>query len=205
MEVHTHSVGQGTRVLALTFDDGPDGEYTPFIMDTLNHYRIPATFFCMGQQIEKYPDVLRRMASTGHTVGNHSWSHPDLAKLSTDDVRSELLDTDAVIRECLGVSPRFVRPPYGSTNEALDSYIRSLGFEVVLWDIDSRDWTGIPGPEIARHVVPQLQPGAIILQHCSGRVQGTTEALPYIIEIALGMGYTFTSLEHITGSSPYRY
>ncbi|MCL6624974.1 polysaccharide deacetylase family protein [Alicyclobacillus shizuokensis] len=205
MEVNAHSAGQRRRGLALTFDDGPDEEYTPFIIDILNHYRIPAIFFCLGQQVEKYPDVLRRMANTGHTVGNHSWSHPDLTKLSADDVCSELMDTDAVIRECLGVSPRFVRPPYGSTHDALDSYIRSLGFEVVLWDIDSHDWTGIPGSEIARNVVPRLRPGSIILQHCSGRVKGTTEALPYIIEIALGMGYTFTSLEHIIGSPPYRH
>lgn len=189
--------------LALTFDDGPDLQYTPPILDILKRYGVPATFFCIGSQIQRHPDVLRRMVQSGHTVANHSWSHPHLTRETAGAVGMELDWTSIIIAETVGLRPRFFRPPYGDFNDAVAHQAQDRGYEIVLWDVDSVDWSGIPGPHIAANVLARLKSGAILLHHSAGNVAGTVDALPYLFEVAQAMGYQFVRLDEIMGTPAY--
>lgn len=194
---------QTVRLLALTFDDGPDERFTPTILDALDKYRVPATFFCIGSHVEKHPQVFRRMVESGHIVANHSWSHPYFTKTSADDILCELEETSEMMVNTVGLRPRFFRPPYGDMDQKVELQVTKLGYHMVLWDVDAVDWSGISGPQIAANVLSQLEPGAVILHHCAGNVAGTVDALPYIIKVAQMMGFTFVSLDKLLGIAPY--
>lgn len=197
------AVNHQGNTLTITFDDGPDDKHVPVILDILQHYGVPATFFCIGEHVSRHPDVLLRMLQQGHTVANHSWNHPHLTQLSDADIEWQLESTSKCMQEVTGLRPRFFRPPYGNTDARVENVARCLSYQTVLWDVDSVDWSGISGPEIAANVLPKLRSGAIILHHSSGNVAGTVEALPYIIEVAKAMNYTFIKLEELTGAAPY--
>ncbi|GMA64376.1 polysaccharide deacetylase family protein [Alicyclobacillus fastidiosus] len=140
--------------IALTFDDGPDLQYTPEILEILDAYGVQSSFFCIGSQVQKFPNVLRRMVRDGHVVANHSWDHPYLTKESKSSVRMQLEQTSDIIEETVGLRPRLFRPPYGDINETLSTQVHSLGYDIVLWDVDSVDWSGISGPSILSNVLP---------------------------------------------------
>ncbi|SDW74821.1 Peptidoglycan/xylan/chitin deacetylase, PgdA/CDA1 family [Alicyclobacillus hesperidum] len=175
--------------LTITFDDGPDAEYTPQILETLRHYGVPAVFFCIGEQVARYPDVLRAIDAAGHAIGNHTMTHPHLTELPNDEIRKQLTDAANQIEATIGKRPHLFRPPYGDMDERVERIARELGYQPVLWDVDSVDWSGIPGPTVAANVLPHLKPGAIVLQHAGEHAEGTPAALPYIIEVAVAMGY----------------
>ncbi len=130
------------NLCALTFDDGPSPN-TPFLLDMLAQYKIPATFFLLGQQVQQYPSLVERMLKEGHEVGNHSWSHPNLRKLSTESQASQIRETDKLLRSH-GVVPLFFRPPYGSFDERTVSIADNLGVSIMLWSLDSKDWKHLP-------------------------------------------------------------
>ncbi|KPV40920.1 hypothetical protein AN477_21365 [Alicyclobacillus ferrooxydans] len=186
------------KTLFLTFDDGPDSDYTPAVLDVLACYGVPATFFCIGSQVEKHPGVVREIRELGHTVGNHTWSHPYLTKVTEAELIDEIVRTATAIENILGLRPKLMRPPYGDVNGNVLKLVWDLGCHVVMWDVDSVDWSGIKGPRIVSNVIPYLQSGSILLHHSAGQAFGTPEALPYIIETARKMGYCFASIsEHI--------
>nr|CAG29824.1 putative oligosaccharide N-glucosamin deacetylase [Alicyclobacillus acidocaldarius subsp. acidocaldarius DSM 446] len=182
------------RHLAITFDDGPDGDMTPKILSTLRDYGVPATFFCIGQQVERFPDVLKSIHQAGHEIGNHTMTHPYLTKLTDAEIERELRECQAAIEKVVQVPIRYFRPPYGDIDDRVRRIAASLHYEVVLWDVDSLDWSGIPGPAVAANVLPKLRPGAIILMHAGPFAKGTPEALPYVLEVAVAMGYDFVPL-----------
>lgn len=192
------------REVALTFDDGPDETFTPQVLEILHHYGVHATFFCIGSQIQKYPDVLRNIAEGGHTIANHSWSHPHLTTMAAHDVMWELAATSGLIEEVVGCRPLFMRPPYGDLDARVEALIESEDYHVILWDVDSVDWSGIAGPQVAAHVLPDLHPGAIVLHHSAGRVAGTVAALPYLIEVTQAMGYRYARLADMLGIPAYK-
>lgn len=130
------------NLCALTFDDGPS-QNTPALLDMLAQYHIPATFFLLGQQVMQHPDTLERMISEGHEVGNHSWSHPNLRKLSTDSQAWQIMETDRLLRSH-GAVPLFFRPPYGSFDERTVNITDELGVSILLWSLDSKDWKQLP-------------------------------------------------------------
>lgn len=130
------------NLCALTFDDGPSAN-TPQLLETLGEYGIPATFFLLGSQAERYPDLVKRILAEGHEVGNHSYSHPNLRVVSPARKEEELRRTDAILRR-LGASPAFVRPPYGSYDAYTEKVAASLGLAIMLWSLDSRDWQRLP-------------------------------------------------------------
>src|SRR5947209_6063712 len=98
--------------IALTFDDGPDPQYTPQILDILEQYRVRASFFCIGHQVASYPHIVKQEFAVGHVIGNHTWTHPDLALLSATDILSQIDRTSNALQEVIGVRPIFFRPPY---------------------------------------------------------------------------------------------
>ena len=130
------------NLCALTFDDGPSIN-TPHLLDMLGEYGIPATFFMLGNQAERHPDIVKRVIAEGHEVGNHSYSHPNLRVVSLARKEEELRRTDTILRN-LGASPQFVRPPYGSYDASTEKVAASLGLSLMLWSMDSRDWQRLP-------------------------------------------------------------
>ena len=130
------------NLCALTFDDGPSIN-TPHLLDMLEEYGIPATFFMLGNQAERHPDIVKRVLAEGHEVGNHSYSHPNLRAVSLARKEEELRRTDTILRN-LGASPVFMRPPYGSYDVATEKVAEGLGLSLMLWSMDSRDWQRLP-------------------------------------------------------------
>lgn len=135
------------NLCALTFDDGPSRN-TGALLDLLAEHGIKATFFLLGSQVHAHPALAQRIAAADHEVGNHSWSHPNLRQASTERIREELGSTDALLRS-LGITPLYMRPPYGSFDQRTVATANELGVDVVLWSLDSKDWKSLP-PDYAK-------------------------------------------------------
>lgn len=150
--------------VALTFDDGPHPEQTPAILDLLARTGTKATFFLLGERAARHPDIVRRIAGEGHTIGNHSWSHPWMPKLSGRRIEAELVRCQDVLLEITRQSPRFVRPPYGSRDFRFYRIARRLELTPVLWSLDSLDWAGVETERVLRRL-RRAGPGDIVLLH----------------------------------------
>lgn len=135
--------------IALTFDDGPNATWTPRLLDALAKYDVRATFFLLGGRAAVQPELVRRMAAAGHTIGNHSWSHPNLARTAARRVRDELKQTSDVLEQILGRPVKFFRPPYGGRRPAVFRIARELGLTPVLWNAMTGDWNEPPATKIA--------------------------------------------------------
>lgn len=177
----------GTGGIHLTFDDGPGG-YTNQILDILKRYNVRATFYVIGRNVESYPDTMKRIKNEGHRIGNHSYSHPDLAKLSRGGVVNELTKTQEAILAACGVKPTAFRPPYGSHNATVRSVAAEMGMSVDMWSIDTRDWAKPGSSVITRRVLDNTHSGGVVLLHVLN--QQTVQALPSIIEGVRAQGYT---------------
>ncbi|MBO4300416.1 MAG: polysaccharide deacetylase family protein [Desulfovibrio sp.] len=129
-------------ICALTFDDGPS-RFTPQLLDMMAHEDVKATFFVLGENAARFPDVIRRQVAEGHEVESHSWSHPNLGRASARKIRSEIALTEAVLKS-LGVKPTFFRPPYGSYTPYVEEVAKAHGMEIALWSHDTRDWKRLP-------------------------------------------------------------
>ncbi len=194
------------KMVALTFDDGPDRVYTPAILDILRDRGVKASFFLIGNRVDEYPDVAKRIVDEGHIVGNHTYTHPELSKASGDVLRQELSLTEKALSR-LGVSgTAFFRPPYGAISPSLVEEAGSLGYRVALWSIDSLDWRGLPKDRVVSNILPLVVPGSVVLQHSAGGpgedLSGTVEALPEIIDFLTSSGYRFVTLTEMFPPSP---
>ncbi|KAJ1655912.1 hypothetical protein IWQ61_004417, partial [Dispira simplex] len=125
---------------ALTFDDGPHPSISSELLSLLRANNVKATFFVVGQNVEYYPDILRQIYAEGHEIAVHSWSHPDLTTLTTDQLREQIRSTMDIIYSVIQVTPTLVRPPYGSTNGEVKEIMDEFGLEEVIWNVDSNDW-----------------------------------------------------------------
>jgi peptidoglycan/xylan/chitin deacetylase (PgdA/CDA1 family) len=180
------------KYVVLTFDDGPDPRYTPQILDILDRYDAKATFFVIGTEVKRHPALTRTQAQRGHSVQNHTWSHADLSKLTWTAFRRQVEDTDAQIRANGSKLPGCLRPPYGTRTPLLDRRATALGKRLILWDVDSRDWTR-PGPTaIEQRVATNVRNGSVILFHDGGgnRAQ-TVAALPGVLKLLRTSGFAF--------------
>jgi len=122
--------------IAMTFDDGPSATLTPKLLDLLAAHHIKATFFVIGENVAEHPDIVARAAREGHEIGNHSWSHPNFAKMSDQGVRSQLQRTDDAIKSATGMRPMLLRPPYGSITAREKRWIHDeFGYQIILWDV----------------------------------------------------------------------
>jgi peptidoglycan/xylan/chitin deacetylase (PgdA/CDA1 family) len=149
---------------ALTFDDGPDPEVTPRILDLLAEAGVRASFFVVGERAERHPDLVRRIAQEGHAVGNHSWSHAWLPFCGARRMRAELLRCQELLGDLLGQAPTMIRPPYGARDVRVYRLIQALGLTPVLWSLDSRDWAGAPPARIEARL-DRAQGGDVVLLH----------------------------------------
>lgn len=185
--------------IAITFDDGPDLKYTPRILDILQEKDVKATFFVVGIQVNKYPDVLKRIEAEGHLIGNHSYNHPNLTKLSSDELTEEIQSTDDKIFAALGHVPTLVRPPYGSVNDEVRQQLQDMGKEVVLWNIDPRDWDGSTVEDMFENIMSNARDGGNILLHSFGgkHIENTVTLLPLIIDELRAQGYSFVTVDEL--------
>lgn len=196
-----HYSGDGSKKLvALTFDDGPESKYTSQIMDILDQYNIKATFFVIGQNAEKHPEALKSIHERGHEIGSHTWSHKYLPKLSKQEVEKEILRTEKLITDIIGEHSALLRPPYGAIKKEGIEFVNSLGYNVVNWSVDTKDWAGTSGEQMMKYVQQQLKPGGIILMHNGGNpksVKNTVDTLPKMIEWIKEQGYEFATVSEI--------
>lgn len=150
-------------VVALTFDDGPNARYTPQVLDILYEQQVPATFFLIGEKFTGNKLLIREMAASGHEIGNHTFSHPDLTKLDSRTIQWEIQRTEEKLKEILPGDPmKYVRPPYGRYTEDVQ---KAIGLPLVLWTIDSGDWEAPNAENIYTALISKIQNGDIIVFH----------------------------------------
>lgn len=180
--------------VALTFDDGP-GPFTGRLLDDLGRAGVPATFFVIGAQVRGQEAMLARMVREGHTVGNHTWSHPNLARLGLQATQAQVAATDAAIRAATGVQPTIIRPPYG----AMSAAVRQVGQAVILWDVDTLDWKIRSAPSVTQRALAGVRSGSIILMHDIH--PSTVAAVPDIIAGLTARGYTLVTVPQLLGQA----
>lgn len=187
----------GEKLVALTFDDGPHPSNTPQVLEILARYGIQATFFWIGRELRKYPDVARSVVVAGHAVGNHTWNHR--SRLASEAVaRAEIDDTQALIESTVGTSSHLFRPPGGHLKNGLADYALRNGFTVVVWSVQSNDWDATSSEEIMQNVLGAVSPGTIVLMHDGGGDRSKTiAALPQIIETLQAEGYRFVTVQEM--------
>ncbi|OBZ09415.1 polysaccharide deacetylase family protein [Bacillus sp. FJAT-26390] len=198
-----------TRRVALTFDDAPDPRYTPAILDVLANYKVCATFFVVGTRAAKHPSIVKRIHNEGHVIGNHSYNHAVMSKLSLTNYQKQIWRTDTIIKNIVGYSPHFIRPPYGEMLPQQVKWSKQAGFTVVNWDVDSVDWKNNPSSAaILKNIKKTLQPGSIVLQHAGGgtgqSLAGTLNALPKLIQLLRSKGYELVTLPELVGQDAAR-
>jgi peptidoglycan-N-acetylglucosamine deacetylase len=201
LEVHDRFFYGGNAALpevALTFDDGPNPPYTSQVLAILKQYGLHATFFCVGSQVAAYPDLVLQEAEAGHTIGNHSWSHPFLTLLSTTQIKDEITETSDIIQQVTGIRPTYFRPPYGAINPQVLAQVNQLGLTTFIWSDDSLDWTGSSPTTITNLVLSTVSDGAIILMHDGGGNRShTVAALPNIINGLLARHFRIVTLDQL--------
>ena len=178
--------------IALTFDDGPSAAWTPALLDGLKERGVKATFFLIGETADKNPEIVKRMAEEGHLIGNHTYHHVELTKVSENEARLELADTNAVIARITGKEPEYMRPPFGAWQRKLEQEIRMLP---VLWTIDPLDWTTENPDEIVNKVVTEAEENDIILLHDC--YKSSVEAGLRIVDILQEEGFVFVTVDEL--------
>lgn len=186
-----NTINEEDKVVALTFDDGPS-KYTKDILDILKKYDACGTFFLIGNKVSFYGEVLREMLSEGNEIGNHSYDHKYLTRLSEEEVKDEINKTQDEIKRVTGYTPTLFRPTYGGYNNTLKSYI-DLTF--VLWDVDSRDWSVKSTEGIMYNVFKDVKSGSIILFHDNHEY--SVNALPSVIKELKKQGYKFVTVSEL--------
>ncbi len=195
-ELPVYSVAREDKKIALTIDAAWEDDKTDFILETLDKHGIKATFFLCGFWVEKYPDKVKAIYEAGHELGNHTATHPHMNALGQKEIKKELDDFEEAMVKITGEKTKVFRAPYGEYNDSVITTVRSLGYEVLQWDIDTIDWKEERSAEtILNSVLPKLHPGCIILSHNNG--YKIKEYLPKLIESATAEGYEFVTISEL--------
>ena len=187
-----YCVQRDQKLVSISFDAAWGNEDTQQLIDILEKYKVKATFFVVGEWVDKYPESVKALADAGHEVMNHSNTHAHYPQLSADQVVADLNACNDKIEAVTGVRPTLVRLPYGDYDDNSINAVRSIGMEPIQWDVDSLDWKDLEAPEIIKRVTGKVQSGSIVLFH--NAALHTPEALPTIIETLLQEGYTFVPI-----------
>ena len=191
----------GPHQVALTFDDGPDSQYTSQILDILDRYDVPATFFVIGRQAAGQPELLRRMIEEGHSVQNHTYGHYWLTRYSDATITDQLTRAGQVITDATGVAPHCLRPPFGAVNDRVRSLAAGLGLATIMWDVDPWDWKRPGARAVTSRVLGATGGGDVVLFHDTAG-SSTIGALPAIIEGLRSRGLEFVPICSIPGLAP---
>jgi len=188
--------------LALTFDDGPHPEYTDKILAILKKYGVRATFFVIGENVERYPDVVGRVIADGHELGNHTFSYANLSKLSYRKECEEIMSAENAVFEENEYRTRLLRPPGGLYNDSIFRIADRLDYTVILWTIDTRDWAHNKVENITKEVLGKAKSGDIILFHdYIAKKSPTPESLEKIIPELKRRGFSFVTVSELLGIS----
>jgi peptidoglycan-N-acetylglucosamine deacetylase len=182
--------------IAMTFDDGPSSANTPRLLEILKQRNIKATFFLIGENVAANPDIVRQILAGGHEIGNHSWTHPQLSKLSDERVTAEISKTQDAIKEASGFTPALLRPPYGAITARQREWIEGqFGLSIILWSVDPFDWKRPGASVIIQRILSQVRPGAIILSHDIHKQ--TVDAMPATLDALIAKGYKFVTVTQL--------
>lgn len=194
-ELPVYSVERDGKFVSLSFDAAWGNEDTQMLIDILAKYGVRATFFVVGEWVDKYPESVKALHDAGHEVMNHSDAHPHMAKLTAKQIIDEVDRCSDKIEAVTGVRPTLFRCPYGEYDDNVIGTVNGMGLTTVQWDTDSLDWKKLTAGEIYKRVSSKVQPGSIVLFHNAGL--HTPEALPSIIEYLLAEGYTIVPVSEI--------
>lgn len=180
------------KVAALTFDDGPKAGTTDVLLDGLKERDVKATFFLIGMQVKGNEAIVEQMYRDGHQIGNHTFEHVNLKDYSEDGQKCQLLLCDEAVSGVIGRKPHFIRPPFGEISDSLKSWVKA---PIVMWSVDTKDWTGKTAPDIADYIVKNIQPGDIVLLHdiYKESVKGALMA----VDTLKRQGYEFVTVEEL--------
>ena len=193
------------KKIALTFDDGPSPVWTPLILDELKKAGIKATFFMIGYHVARYPDIARRVAAEGHLIGNHGYAHSVILYYKPAEIEEEIKYTEDVIFKITRQRTRFFRPPKAWLRTSIKRKICSMGYQVVLWSLNSKDWVSFHYKSIVWFIEKHVQAGDILLFHDSGSILGieggdrtqTVAAIPLLVQRLKSKGYAFVTVDEL--------
>ncbi|MFW6026982.1 MAG: polysaccharide deacetylase family protein [Candidatus Woesearchaeota archaeon] len=185
--------------IALTFDDGPFPKNTKSILEILDEHNVNATFFLLGTQIEKYPELVKNIDKKGHLIGNHSYSHKDFRKINKTKLLKEINKTDKLIIKNSKQEPDLIRPPYGALTNSQIELLSEKGYKIIEWSLDIKDWRAENSCDIMmERANSYIHEGAIILLHDGGGDRSrTVKLLPKLITKLKEKGYEFTTVDKL--------
>jgi polysaccharide deacetylase family sporulation protein PdaB len=190
-----YSVNRDEKAVAISFDAAWGNEDTQQLIDTLDRYKVHATFFLVGQWVDKFPESVKALYDAGHEIGNHSATHPHCGKLSSEQIVREINDCNDKIEALTGTRPTLFRAPYGEYDDHVIAAAESAGVTVIQWDVDSLDWKDLTATEITKRVLSGVKPGSIVLFHNAAK--HTPEALPSILESLIADGYKVVTVSEL--------
>lgn len=192
------------KLVALTFDDGPDAKVTPQLLKILKENNIKASFFFIEERVKVYPGVVKQTFEDGNLVLSHSYTHPQFTKISESEIKQEIISTENEISKVINKKPAIIRPPYGDANDLVISICNSMQNKIVIWSIDSLDWAGDSEDNIVKNVVDNIRTGDIILMHSNEDKTKDVKVLSTIITQLKEKGYRFETLDEMLKIKAYK-
>ncbi len=183
------------KIASVSFDAAWGNEDTEKLIEILGKYNVKATFFVVGEWVDKYPESVKALFDAGHEIMNHSDTHPHMTQLSPEKMKEELTNCNNKIESVTGVKPVLFRAPYGDYNNDVIQTMRECGCYTIQWDVDSLDWKDLSATEITKRVTDKVKPGSIVLFHNAAK--HTPEALPQILEKLQSDGYNIVPISEI--------
>ena len=196
-----YSVERDSKAIALSFDAAWGNEDTQLLIDILNQYNVKATFFLVGDWVDRYPESVKQLYDAGMEIGNHSDNHAHFTKLSSEGITADVSACNEKIKAITGAAPTLFRCPYGEYDDHVVSAINNMGMQVIQWDVDSLDWKELSAEEIYERVTSRAAPGRICLFH--NAALHTPEALPSIIECLLSEGFSIVPISQLIYTENY--
>jgi peptidoglycan-N-acetylglucosamine deacetylase len=190
----------GIKQLALTYDDGPNDPHTLHLLEVLAKHNVRATFFLIGRYVQQRPDIIRELATAGHAIGNHTFTHPLLTLKSAAEIREELQSCRKAVHDAIGEHSNLFRPPFGGRRPAVLRIARELGLEPIMWNVTGYDWNAPPAEQIERKVSGKIRGGNVILLHDGGHKQmgadrsQTVLATDHLLARCKAEGYNFATI-----------
>lgn len=200
-KIPVYSVETSEKVVALTFDAAWGADKTRSIISLLKEYDATGTFFLVGFWLDAFPEETKLIAESGLEIGNHSNNHLDMTKLSASEIEKEITTVNQKIFDITGVKPTYFRPPFGAYDNTLITGVESLGMVPIQWSVDSLDWKGLSGAEIADRVLSKTKNGSIILFHNNS--DHVLDALPLVLLGLKNKGFTFVVMSELVATENY--
>ncbi|MEH7520447.1 polysaccharide deacetylase family protein [Priestia megaterium] len=196
--------GPNKKMVALTFDDGPDHMITPKIIATLKKENIKGTFFFIGEKVQKYPEIVKSAYNNGNIIANHSFYHDVFSKKTETEINQDLEKNSEAIRQVIGKSPALLRPPFGKTDDKLVKVAQKDHYKIILWSIDTLDWSNREQSVIQQNVLDNVRNGDIILMHTDEYTIETAKAVPTIIDELKRRGFQIVDVATLLNTSSYK-